>query len=79
VGLHNGRLKIRITAAPADGKGNAHLVKFLSGLLGLPTRHITLVRGQTARNKTLSLGGLERLPEPFSRFLTDTDNKGSDR
>jgi len=73
VGLHNGRLKIRITAAPADGKGNAHLVKFISGLLGLAPRQVSLVRGQTGRNKTLSIRGLDSIPEPFRDLADDHD------
>ena len=30
VGLYNGKLKIKITAPPVDGKANECLIKFLS-------------------------------------------------
>ena len=58
VGSHNGLLKIKITAPPVDGKANECLVEFLSDILDIPKRDISIVRGETGRNKTVELTGV---------------------
>lgn len=58
VGLHNGLLKIKITAPPVDGKANEGLIEFLSDYFDIPKRDIVLVRGDTGRTKTVELLGL---------------------
>ncbi len=63
VGLHNGRLKIRITAPPSDGKANNHLLKFLSRCFGVPTSSVTLEKGFTGREKTISIIAPQKIPE----------------
>jgi TIGR00251 family protein len=70
-GVHNERLKIHITAPPTDGKANAHLQKFLAKALGIPRTRIRLISGQSSRQKSLLLEGLERLPEDFPRDAND--------
>ena len=35
-GLHDGRIKLRLTAPPVDDAANAALVQFLAQRLGLP-------------------------------------------
>ncbi len=49
------RLKIRLAAAPSDGKANAALVRFLAEAFGVPVRAVTLVRGETSRRKTVRI------------------------
>lgn len=58
VGLHNGLLKIKLTAPPVDGKANEGLIKFLSDYFDIPKRDIVLVRGETGRTKTVELSGI---------------------
>ncbi len=58
VGLHNGLLKIKITAPPIDGKANEGLIEFLSDYFDIPKRDIVLIRGETGRTKTVELLGL---------------------
>jgi len=48
-------LRVRLHALPVDGKANEALVKWLAKELGVPQRHITLVRGQTSRRKQLRI------------------------
>lgn len=57
-GEHGNALKIRLKAPPVDGKANEALIEFLAGLLGLPCRRITLLSGQTSRQKRLAIEGL---------------------
>ncbi len=46
-----GVLRVRVTAAPADGAANAAVVKLLARALGLPARDVVLVSGATGRQK----------------------------
>lgn len=57
VGWHAGALKVKLHAPPVDGKANQALGDFLAGELGLPRRAVTLLRGDTSRQKVLRLAG----------------------
>jgi hypothetical protein len=57
-GLHGDALKIRLQAPPVDGKANQALIGFLAETLGIPQRQITLLSGQTSRQKRLGLQGI---------------------
>jgi uncharacterized protein (TIGR00251 family) len=52
-GLHDGCLRVRLSAPPVDGKANDALLAWLAQELGLPRRALTLVRGDSARRKTV--------------------------
>ncbi|GHV75526.1 hypothetical protein AGMMS49942_03470 [Spirochaetia bacterium] len=54
-GLRENRLRIKIAAAPEDGKANAELRAFLAKALDCPKKDITLVVGEKSRLKTLAL------------------------
>jgi uncharacterized protein (TIGR00251 family) len=54
-GLHGDALKVRIQAPPIDGKANAFLVKFLSRHWKIPRSTITILSGETGRNKRLQI------------------------
>lgn len=53
--LHDGTIKIHITAAPVEGEANAELVKYLSGILGIPKSRLEIVAGATGRDKLISV------------------------
>jgi uncharacterized protein (TIGR00251 family) len=55
LGMRNGRLRVRIAAAPEDGKANGELRSWLSGLLGCPRRDIIIKTGERSRLKTIAL------------------------
>ncbi|WP_118133222.1 DUF167 family protein [Oceanicella sp. SM1341] len=50
-------LRARVSTPPVDGAANAALEKLLAKSLGLATRDVTLVSGQTGRIKRLHLAG----------------------
>ena len=54
-GLHDGTLRVRLSAPPVDGKANQLLIDWLAGELGLPRRAVRLARGETARRKWLEI------------------------
>ncbi|MEX0366767.1 MAG: DUF167 domain-containing protein [Ruegeria sp.] len=47
-----GGLRITVTAPPEDGKANAATRALLAAAMGVAPSHLTLKRGQTARDKT---------------------------
>jgi uncharacterized protein (TIGR00251 family) len=55
-----GRLRIRLTAPPVDGRANRALLHFLAGELGLPSGKLRVCRGETSRSKTVAIRGLAR-------------------
>ena len=50
-GIHNGMIKIGVTAAPEKGKANAAVVSILAKLFGLPKNRIELKTGAASRKK----------------------------
>ncbi|MCA1978994.1 MAG: DUF167 family protein [Thiobacillus sp.] len=59
-GVHGDRLKLKIAAPPVDNKANAQVLAWLAGRLGVPKTSVTLVRGDTSRQKTVAVRGVER-------------------
>ena len=53
--VRDGRLKVRIAAAPEDGKANDELRSFLAKTLEIPKKDIVLVSGEKSRLKILRL------------------------
>jgi len=60
----DGRLKIKITAAPIDGKANAALVDFLAKHFHVPKSTIQIIRGTTIPEKTVRLHTLDKAARP---------------
>jgi uncharacterized protein len=54
----DGRLVIRLTAPPVDGAANAALCRLVARRAGVPARRVSIVRGQTARDKVVRVEGL---------------------
>ena len=50
---------MRVTAPPVDGKANAVLCRLIAERAGVPPRAVTVVRGQTARDKVVRVDGIE--------------------
>jgi uncharacterized protein (TIGR00251 family) len=54
-GIRGDRLRVKIAAAPEDGRANGELCAFLAKLLGCAKKDVRIVAGEKARVKTLSL------------------------
>ncbi len=54
----DGTLKLRLAAAPVEGKANQVLINFLAEVLNIPPSRIELVAGQTNRNKLITITGI---------------------
>jgi uncharacterized protein YggU (UPF0235/DUF167 family) len=52
-------LKVRVRAAPIEGRANEALIAFLVKSLKLPKSRLSLVAGDTARLKQIEIDGLD--------------------
>jgi uncharacterized protein (TIGR00251 family) len=55
--LHDGRLKVAVTAPPVDGAANSAVVEAVARALGVAKSHVEVVRGDSSRRKTLRIRG----------------------
>jgi uncharacterized protein (TIGR00251 family) len=62
LGPRDDRPCLRITAPPVDGKANAHLREFLATLFGVAKSRVTLLAGESSRDKRLRIAAPRRLP-----------------
>jgi|SRR5690606_13503652 len=62
VGIQDGALKLRLAAAPVDGKANAHLLRWLADSCGVPLRQVSLRQGAGGRLKTVAIQAPRKLP-----------------
>jgi len=60
--VENGRLKLRLTAPPANGKANQQARKLLAKSFGVGISRVQLVTGQTHKNKKFLIQEPSRLP-----------------
>jgi hypothetical protein len=69
-GERAGALLVRLTAPPVAGAANAALARFLGERLGVRPSAVTIVKGETSRNKLVRVAGIgaalarERLASP---------------
>jgi hypothetical protein len=57
-GTREGRLLIRVAAAPVEGAANDALIAFLSEILNVPARRICVIAGAHSRNKLVTISGM---------------------
>lgn len=61
IGEHNQRLKIKITAPPVDGQANIEIIKLLAKTFGVSKSNVTLISGETGREKRVCIHAPKRL------------------
>ncbi len=62
-GLHGDALKVRVAAPPVEGKANDALTAFVARALGLPRRAVSIVKGESSREKVLLVADASADPE----------------
>ena len=77
VGRHGAGWKVRVAAAPEDGKANDALVRLLADTLGVAARDVEIVSGHASRDKIVALAALE--PDETERLLSAASGAGKDR
>jgi uncharacterized protein (TIGR00251 family) len=58
LGVHDGALKVSLTAPPVDGAANEALVRLLAEELGIPKRAVAITHGHTSKLKTVLIAGV---------------------
>ncbi len=58
VGMHNGAIKVSLTAPPVEGAANKALVEFLAKVLEVPKGAVRITSGETSRNKLVAVTGI---------------------
>jgi len=67
VAVYGDQYKVRITAAPVDGKANAHLIRFLAKAFGVGRADVRLIKGESSRSKGVRITTPGKLPIPVPR------------
>jgi uncharacterized protein len=76
VGRHGDAWKIRVAAAPAEGRANDAVVRLLADTLDVPVRAVAIVSGHTSRDKTVALDGIDN--DEIERRLASASAAGKD-
>ena len=58
VGLYGDKLKIAVATPPVDGKPNQAIIAFLAKTLGISKSKLTLISGETSREKRIRIQGI---------------------
>jgi uncharacterized protein (TIGR00251 family) len=58
--VHDGRLKVAVTAPPVDGEANAAVIELLAKALGIARGAVEVVAGGSSRRKTIRVRGVAR-------------------
>jgi len=58
--MHDGRLKICVTAPPVDGEANAAVIELVARRLGIARGNVVVVAGASSRRKTLEIANVTR-------------------
>ena len=58
LGVENGVYRIKVTAPPVDGRANKALIAFLAKALRVPKRAVSILSGETSRDKRLRIQGV---------------------
>lgn len=67
VGPHGDHYKLRITAPPVEGKANTHLIRFLAKAFGVGRSQVTLVTGESSKNKGFRIEKPAKYPIPLTK------------
>lgn len=72
-GVHAGRLKVNVTAAPEKGKANAAVLSVIASSLALKPSQVSLAAGETDPRKTVLITGVtaDDLRERIAAALTE--------
>ena len=59
VGRHGAGWKVRVAAAPEDGKANAAVIRLIADTVGVPARDVAILSGHASRDKTVEVAGID--------------------
>jgi uncharacterized protein (TIGR00251 family) len=56
-GERDGRLLVRVTAPPLEGRANAAVCATIAKVAGVPKTSVTVIRGERSRDKLVLIAG----------------------
>ena len=59
-GVTGDALKVKLTAPPVEGAANKLLVEFLSEMLHVAKSRVSIISGQSGRNKLVKIRGIDK-------------------
>ncbi len=59
-GERSGALAVALAAPPIEGRANEALIEFIAHTLCVPKSSVSIIRGETGRNKLLFIKGVKR-------------------
>ncbi len=68
-GVHDGALRVRLSAPPVDGAANKQCIELFSRKMKIPKRSIRITSGVSTRRKRLKISGLGI--EEVKKILSD--------
>ena len=74
-GYSDSVLRVKIAAPPVEGKANKELIAYFSDILDVRKGAITIEKGQTSRNKFLSIEGVDE--DRLSTVIDDMLRSGT--
>lgn len=57
--MEGGIVKIRLSAAPVDGKANDELIMLLSKIMKVPKANLEIIAGHTNKTKIVAIYGID--------------------
>ncbi len=64
-------IRVRIRAAPVDGKANRHLQKMMAKAFAVPQSQVLIEQGVSSPSKRIRICSPRRLPEPLRPLLEE--------
>ena len=65
----SGRLRLRVTAPPVDGRANEHVLRLLAKAFGVSRSDVRLMRGEQGREKEFRITEPRRFPPVLEPIL----------
>ncbi|MBI4228832.1 MAG: YggU family protein [Deltaproteobacteria bacterium] len=60
LGFVSGRLRVRVSAPPMEGKANESLIKLISRTIEVPRPNVAIIKGKTSRIKVIKIEGVSQ-------------------
>lgn len=60
-GVTGSVLKVKLTAPPVEGEANRQLIEIIAEETGVRKSSISIVRGQSSKNKLIEIKGIDRI------------------
>jgi len=71
IGPHGDRFRVRITAPPVEGRANQHLIRLFAEAFAVRRGQVTLLAGETGRDKRLRISSPRAFPGPLGAIAHD--------